>query len=155
MLKFVIGVDKRTSKLGAELERRLRCTYDLSEFDVVGVEGSLSRTSIKTLSDQADCILEALLDFPARIYVAVCMGRVVTYTTHAAIPLPMTVITAITPQGLVLHDVVSPIGIYLPMAGRAGVQHPGPNDLLDVVHDLMVRLVGTQPEPLPHEATLP
>lgn len=145
-MRFIVGVDSRT-KLAADLERRLRSTYYLSEFQVIGVSCGFHCRTTRNIASQVDCILEGLLAFPARYFVGISSGRVVKNTPCGRVPFPVTVMTAIDPDGVVHADCIQEIGYHLPWSIRKS-STTGTSDLIDNICKELVWLAGTRPEPI-------
>ncbi len=152
MLKFVIGVDKRSGRFGAELERLLTCTYDIVEFQIVGLQCNLKLNSIRAHAMQVDCMWSELRHFDARFYLGLSSGRVLLPSPVGQVPTLVTVMTAIDRYGLVWFDCIEPVGFYLPLHLRGYTTLPRTPDLLDIVRLVVEELAGTETEPLSSSA---
>jgi hypothetical protein len=143
MLRFAVGIDRRSGAFGADLERHLRVTYDMADFVIEGYNGTLPLTSIRSVANQTDCLLQALYEYPARYYIALATGRVVKNTVVGPIPDLVTVLTAIDTDGLVLYDSIQTLGHWLPPSQRKYTAYKPP-DLLDFVSEVIDSLLKPQ-----------
>jgi len=141
MLRFAIGVDKRAGRFGADLERYLRCSWDLADFEVVGLNCKHPQHSVKALQHEAKPMLQELMDYPAHYYVAVASGKVLERTTAGLIPIPITVVNVIDVNGVILYDCLKSIGYYLPVHMRQ-YRQPLQGDVLDLIHGIVASLDG-------------
>ena len=124
MLRFLIGVDKRTY-LGADIERILSTFYDIAEFEVVGAHGTLPCKSLGSIEKQVDLILEKLYGSPARYFIAVSRGVVDFTSLCGPVPTPITVVSAVDADGIVYVDHTKQIGYHKPWCQRSQVRsHP-------------------------------
>jgi len=135
MYRFVIGVDTR-SRIGAEIERSLRKTYDIAEFEVFGFPGTLSCNSTRTIAAQAYLMLKRLGRLPAKYFIAVGTGTIIEDTQAGPVPGYMMVITAADKNGET-------------SCGYMGLVRSLDPEAVAIVSEVAVELAGTEPEPLP------
>jgi hypothetical protein len=146
-MRFVIGVDTR-AVLAADLERRLRATYCISEFRIFGISCGLHCRTPSSIATQVDFILQGLLDFPAQYIVGISSGVVVdNYGPCGPIPYPVTVMTVMDTDGAIQADCVEKIGYSLPWEIRRRCPSGEP-DLIDILCEQLVEVIGTEPQPI-------
>ena len=149
-MQFVIGVDRRTGRLGADIERHLKARYDIADFEVMPITCSLTIRNVRDIAKQVDCILQALYKFPASFFMGVSMSRVVFQTPCASIPVPIAVMTTVNKDGLVCCD-IERSGYWIPPAVRNYSAYRRP-DLLDAIGEIVRSLA--EPELVPQSRRL-
>ena len=145
-MRFIIGVDERT-KLGGDLELALRQHYDGFDFQVIGIPCRLHCTTTRCITQQVECILEALLDFPAEYFVGISGGTVIKRTPAGLVPYPVTVITGIDTDGMIQLERVENVGQYIPWSWCSASKNTPPC-LVDIICNALVSLIGTKPQPI-------